>query len=233
VRAGLETLYLPPMSQTPLETDPRFWVLSEALASYAADAEDPPIRDADFLQAAVALVIRGNDHLEILLIKRARSERDPWSGHMALPGGRRDPGDASKEATSIRETLEEVGIDLAESGLHLGGLEELATASPRLPKLTIAPFVFGVSPETEARVASREIEAVHWVRLDALRATENQGTLEIPLPGGARSFPCYRVAGEVVWGLTYRMLSQFLEVYPDAELERMTHGSDRGGHPDA
>jgi 8-oxo-dGTP pyrophosphatase MutT (NUDIX family) len=210
------------MSQNLLETDPRFWVLSEALSSYASDADDPPIRDAAFLQAAVSLVIRGNDHLELLLIKRARSERDPWSGHMALPGGRRDPEDDSTRTTAVRETLEEVDLDLSRLGVHLGDLEEVATASPRLPKLTIAPFVFGVPPHAGARVASGEIEAVHWVTLDDLRDPENHGRLKIDLPGGARFFPCFHVAGETVWGLTHRILSQFLEVYPDAELERLT-----------
>jgi 8-oxo-dGTP pyrophosphatase MutT (NUDIX family) len=215
------------MSKNPLETDPRFWVLSEALASYAADADDPPIRDADFLQAAGALVIRGNDHLELLLIKRARSERDPWSGHMALPGGRRDPEDASIQETSIRETQEEVGLDLAAVGVHLGALEEVATASPRLPKLTIAPFVFGVPHEADAWVASEEIEAVHWVKVDDLRDPANHGRLHLELPGGARIFPSYEIAGETVWGLTHRIISQFLDVHPDEELERLASEGGR------
>lgn len=214
------------MPENPLETDPRFWVLSEALASYAADADDPPARDADFLQAAVALVLRGTDPLELLLIKRARSERDPWSGHMALPGGRRDADDASTLDTSVRETLEEVGLNLGAEGVHLGDLEEVATGSPRLPKLTIAPFVFGVPSDADAWVASGEVDAVHWVRLDDLRDPAFQGSVSIPLPGGDREFPCFEVVGEIVWGLTYRILSQFLAVYPDAELERLT--SDRG-----
>lgn len=212
------------MPENPLETDPRFWVLSEALASYAADADDPPTRGAEFLQTAVSLIIRGNDHLDLLIIKRARSERDPWSGHMALPGGRRDPEDDSIRETAERETREEVGLDLEQHGVHLGALDEVATASPRLPKLTIAPFVYGVPSHAEAWVASTEVEAIHWVRLDALRAPENQGSIEIPLPGGSRAFPCYNVVGEVVWGLTYRILSQFLDLYPDAELERLTSG---------
>jgi 8-oxo-dGTP pyrophosphatase MutT (NUDIX family) len=211
------------MPDNPLETDPRFWVLSEALASYAADADDPPARDADFLEAAVALVIRGNAHLELLLIKRARSERDPWSGHMAFPGGRRDDADASTLDTAVRETREEVGLSLDASGVHLGDLEELATGSPRLPKLTIAPFVFGVPQHAKAWVASSEVEAVHWVRLDDLRDPALRGSITIPLPGGDREFPCFEVNGEIVWGLTYRMLTQFLDVYPDAELERLTH----------
>jgi 8-oxo-dGTP pyrophosphatase MutT (NUDIX family) len=212
------------MFHSPLETDPRFWVLSEALASYAADADDPPPPDPDFLQTAVSLVIRANDSLELLLIKRARSERDPWSGHMALPGGRRDPTDASLLETAARETLEETGLDLTRSGVHLGKLDEVVPDSVRLPRLTIQPFVFGVTDEARAFVASREVQAVHWVTLAELRARDTHSEVEIPLPGGSRSFPCYRVAGEIVWGLTYRILSQFLELYPDSELRRAKRG---------
>ena len=90
------------MPHRPLETDPRFWVLSEALASYAGDEDDPLLLDEAYLQAAVAVVLRvAGPDLDLLLIKRAQSERDPWSGHMALPGGRRDPGDDDLRATGI------------------------------------------------------------------------------------------------------------------------------------
>ncbi len=209
------------MSRDPLETDARFWVLSEALASYAADADDPPVRDEDTLEAAVSLVLRGNDHLELLLIKRARSERDPWSGHMALPGGRRDPVDDTLLDTAVRETLEETGLNLVAEGVHLGHLEHVAPASVRLPSLVIAPFVFGARAGAEARVASREVDQVHWVRVDELRAAETHGSVDIPLPGGTRAFPCFNVVGDVVWGLTYRILTQFLDVYPDSALRSL------------
>ena len=206
------------MDREPIETDPRFWVLSEALASYATDADDPPPPDPDCLQAAVSVVVRARHGLDLLLIKRARSDRDPWSGHMALPGGRRDLQDATLQATAMRETLEETGLDLGRLGVPLGRLEEIKPGSVRLPKLTIAPFVYGVPAHAEARVASREVDAIHWVSLEDLRAPATHGDVEIPLPGGTRTFPCYRVADEIVWGLTYRILRQFLELYPDSEL---------------
>lgn len=204
------------MTGSPLETDPRFWVLSEALASYAGDDDAPP--DPGWLQAAVAVVVRATPALEVLLIKRARSERDPWSGHMALPGGRRDPSDGSLQDTALRETLEETGLDLARLGMPLGRLEELRPESVRLPRLTIAPFVWGVPAHAGAQVASAEVDAVHWVPLDTLRHPETHAAVEIPLPGGAQTFPCFRVVDEIVWGLTYRILRQFLERYPDAAL---------------
>ena len=207
-----------------LETDPRFWVLSEALASYAADADDPPARGADYVQAAVSLVIRSSAGLDLLLIKRARSDRDPWSGHMALPGGRRDPSDRTLVDTAVRETREETGLDLASAGAHLGQLDEVATTSPRLPRLAITPFVFGVGRAATAEVASPEVDAVHWVPLDDLRTPGTLAAVDIPLPGETRAFPCFHVAGEAVWGLTFRILQQFLDVYPDAELDELRGG---------
>ena len=61
-----------------------------------------------------------------------------------------------------------------------------------------------------------------WVPVRELSSPEVRSTVEIPLPGGPREFPCYRLAGEVVWGLTYRMLEQFLEVYGSPELDLNT-----------
>lgn len=209
------------MTRGPLETDPRFWVLSEALASYASDEDDPLLFDEAYLQAAVAVVLRAQPTLEVLLIKRAQSERDPWSGHMALPGGRRDPDDDDLRMTAVRETAEETGVDLDRHGRSLGRLDIVAPSSPRLPKLTISPFVFGVGPEVRAHVASHEIEQIYWVPVDHLRDPTTHGTVGIPLPGGTRAFPCYEVAGEIVWGLTHRILTQFLEVYPHLELKQI------------
>lgn len=198
----------------PLETDPRFWVLSEALASYAGDANDPLVLEGSYVQASVALVLRARDPLELLLIKRAQSERDPWSGHMALPGGRRDESDADLLRTAVRETLEETGVDLERGGKPLGRLEDVAPSSPRLPKLTITPYVFGVAASVEARVASREVERVCWVGLSHLGDAATRSEIQIPLPGGTRSFPSFVVEGEHVWGLTYRILERFLQLYP-------------------
>ena len=195
--------------------DPRFGALREALAAYASDPEDPPPTEADFLQAAVALVVRGRDPLEVLIIKRARREGDPWSGHMAFPGGRRDPDDRSLFDTAVRETREEIGLQLDDLGVHLGRLEVVRPASPHLPRMSITPHVFGVPADTPAAPASHEVDAVHWVSVDVLRHPETRGEIVIRLPGGAQSFPGLRVAGDVVWGLTYRILEDFLRRAPE------------------
>jgi len=62
---------------------------------------------------------------EVLFIKRAARSGDRWTSHVALPGGKRDPEDADDKATAIRETMEEVGIDLNdEHALPVGNLPE-------------------------------------------------------------------------------------------------------------
>jgi len=201
--------------------DPRLARLRAALDAFqATDAARPrTVLPSDPaapppLRAAVALILREGVELELLLIKRAISERDPWSGHMALPGGRRDPADVSLLATAVRETAEETGITLDPDRRFLGPLPELAPHTPRIPPLVIAPFVFGAEPGVSARPDPREVERALWVSLAELRDPSCRETVQISLPGGPRPFPAFRVGGEVVWGLTYRILDRFLRVWP-------------------
>src|SRR4029450_1300778 len=86
---------------------------------------EPALQPVAPARAAVAVVLRPGaaDSAELLLIERARKAGDPWSGHMALPGGRHDPEDVELRSTAERETLEEVGIDLR-GGELLGQLED-------------------------------------------------------------------------------------------------------------
>lgn len=161
-------------------------------------------------QAAVALVVRHEPEPAFLLVRRALSPRDPWSGQMALPGGRRDADDADLRATAIRETLEETGVDLDHAGELLGRLPDLEPTSRAIPRLMIAPFVFRLSRDAGARVASSEIAAVYWVRIADLTSPGARSAVAIDTPAGRRQFPCYWVAGQPVWGLTYRILQDFL-----------------------
>ena len=163
------------------------------------------------MQAAVALVVRREPAPAFLLVRRARSARDPWSGQMALPGGRRDPEDADLRETAVRETREEVGIDLDRSGVLVGRLPDLKPTSRAIPRLVIAPFVFLLSEGADAHVASTEIAAVYWVPVADLGAPGARSEVAVETPAGERKFPCYRVAGQPVWGLTYRILQRFLK----------------------
>lgn len=195
-----------------MELDPRIFRLQQVL--YHRPAVAAP-REPRTREAAVALLVRPRAELEILLIKRAEHEKDPWSGHMALPGGRREPGDASLLATALREAEEEIGIP---SGLptHLGALDEVTPRTPRLPPIVIAPFVLAVPAEVTAIPDAREVEAALWVPLPALADEAAADQLIIELEGLSRSFPAYRYQEYVIWGLTHRILTQFLELAAEA-----------------
>ena len=188
--------------------DVRLRRLVDRLSSKPELRREPEPREG-YTEAAVAVILRASTELDVLLIKRAESERDPWSGHVALPGGRRDPEDANLTGTAIRETSEETGVELSSSGWPMGRLAQVAPSHPTLPPIAITPYVFGVPPEIKASAASPEVDRVLWVTLLVLFDPRTRGTTTIQLPAGPADFPCYWVDGHAIWGLTFRILSEF------------------------
>ena len=161
-------------------------------------------------QAAVAMVLREQEgETEALFIKRAEKPGDPWSGHMAFPGGHREPEDADLAAAAIRETFEEVGLVISRSQL-IGELpQQRPAALGRRPDMLVAPYVFAIGGNPAFEL-SHEVDAVVWARLAPMRAGDNH-TQEDRLVGGTpAAFNGYRVrGGHFVWGLTYRMVQTF------------------------
>lgn len=168
---------------------------------------EPPTR-----WAAIALVLRPSPagEPELLMIKRAEAEGDPWSGHIACPGGRRDPGDRDLEHTAIRETWEETGIDLEKDGRILGTLDDMSPRTSTLPPIVIRPFVAVVKPEV-AIVVSLEVAEAFWVPMAAIRETARWGRGSVEVRGGGeREVDVFRHGEHLVWGLTHRALTQLL-----------------------
>jgi 8-oxo-dGTP pyrophosphatase MutT (NUDIX family) len=150
------------------------------------------------------------DEPELLMIKRAEVERDPWSGHIACPGGRMEPGDRDLAHTAMRETWEETGVDLEHDGRILGTLDDIAPRTPTLPPLVIRPFVAIVKPEV-AIVQSLEVAEAFWVPMAAIRTTTQWGRASVSIRGvGEREVDVFRHGDYTVWGLTHRALAQFL-----------------------
>jgi len=165
--------------------------------------------------AAVAAVVRAApDGAEVLLIRRAEDERDPWSGHMALPGGHHDAGDADLVATALRETREEVGLTLDRETEWIGSLSRARVHSGR-PDFEILPLVFAVARDVELRPNPREVKAIVWAKLDHLLLPAAHTSVAYPSVAAAdgQRLPAFDVQGHVVWGLTYRILSDLLAVW--------------------
>jgi 8-oxo-dGTP pyrophosphatase MutT (NUDIX family) len=165
-------------------------------------------------RAAVALVLRqGPRGLEILLIKRAERMDDPWSGHVALPGGREEPADASLQETALRETLEETGIDLARDGEVLGALDDLRpTTAPNM--ILVRPYVALLGVDSPL-VLSDEVAAAFWVPLDRLSAADAITESVVRVRGVERRVASFRYGEHVVWGMTERILRQLLVALAD------------------
>ena len=167
--------------------------------------------------AAVMLALRArNDgEPELLMIQRAAAERDPWSGHIACPGGRAEPTDVDLAATAIRETCEETGVDVARDGRVLGHLDDLTPVSPHLPPLVIRPYIALVISDVRI-LPSVEVAAAFWVPLAELRTPTSWGTGVVHVRGVERSVSVFRHGGYTVWGLTERVLRQFMEYAGEA-----------------
>jgi len=167
--------------------------------------------------AAIALVLRPNDEgdSDLLMIKRAEVERDPWSGHIACPGGRMDPTDRDLEHTAIRETWEETGIDLSRDGRILGTLDDITPRTPTLPPIVIRPFIAVVRQDVTI-VESPEVAEAFWVPMAAIRETARWGKALVPIRGvGDREVEVFRHGAYTVWGLTHRALTQFVALSRD------------------
>jgi len=164
-------------------------------------------------QASVATILRqGLRGAEVLLIQRAEHPDDPWSGHMAFPGGRRDPGDENLLAAAMRETLEEVGLDLSRAE-YLGPIDDLqAVARGRVLDLVIRPQIFIWPGERPPVTPNYEVATTVWAPIAPMIAGEVD--TERPWREGSRTYrmPAYDVEGRIVWGLTYRMLRTLFTV---------------------
>jgi 8-oxo-dGTP pyrophosphatase MutT (NUDIX family) len=165
------------------------------------------------LHAAVALVLRPGEsgELELLMIKRAEFEGDPWSGHVALPGGRREPDDMSLERTAVRETWEETAIEIDRDGAVIGALDEVSPRTPTVRRVIVRPFVAAVAADV-AVVESPEVAAAFWVPLSSLRETAAWITAEVVAQGQPLSVSAFTHGEYVVWGLTERILRAFLSI---------------------
>ena len=179
-------------------------------------AARPPVLAADDgspRRAAVAIVLRQNpeDALELLLIRRSEREDDPWSGHIALPGGRHDPTDATLQDTAVRETREETGVNIDDDGLVLGMLDELRPRTPSLPPIIVTPFVAVVRPDV-ALITSDEVAAAFWVGLHSLTDPAVTVESDVTVRGATWRVPSYVLDGGIVWGMTERILKNLLGV---------------------
>jgi 8-oxo-dGTP pyrophosphatase MutT (NUDIX family) len=163
-------------------------------------------------QAAVTLILRENHgEPQLLIIKRAERVGDPWSGHLALPGGRAEPYDADLLATAARETYEEIGVELIEGGGFIGQLPLVSPNNPRLPKIEITPLV-AVSPRYLNFHLSSEVDEVFWASVNQLKKYGRSSVYAMKFGDIVKKWPAYPSQGGPIWGITERILTNFLSL---------------------
>lgn len=170
--------------------------------------------EPEFARAAVAIVLReGDAGAEFIVIHRAHRADDPWSGHMALPGGRQQPSDGDLFTTAARETREEVGVDLQRHGELLGHLDDLRAVGRGRPlNLIIRPFVCALSQPVALTLNRSEVQSALWIPLASLHRHEVRGTYRHQLFGQEMEHPAFLYQGHTIWGLTHRILTGLLDV---------------------
>lgn len=180
--------------------------LALALADHEPVVLDPEGRPT----AAVAAVLaEGEAGAELLLIERASREGDPWSGHIAFPGGRLEPGDAGPQAAAERETSEELALDLGEAEL-LGRLSDVGGAGR---PLVISSFVYRLRRRPPLSPSAAEVAAAWWTRLDELTDPRRRTTHTFTWDGSGWEAPALDLFDgrrPLLWGLTYHLVTELL-----------------------
>jgi 8-oxo-dGTP pyrophosphatase MutT (NUDIX family) len=180
--------------------------LIETLAARITLGDVAPTPDAR-RTAAVAVVLHDEPSPRVLLMKRAERPGDPWSGHISLPGGRYQASDGDLRITAIRETREELGIDLDGAQL-LGNLTTLQPRSAGPNGVEVTPYVFVTTVALEP-VCGPEALSAFWLPIDLALSGALDGTHQVAAAGVA--FPSWTYEGHVIWGLTRRILDMVLE----------------------
>jgi 8-oxo-dGTP pyrophosphatase MutT (NUDIX family) len=183
--------------------------------AHAVRAHPPAIagRDGEYFEAAVALILRAtrDDDVELLFIKRAARDADPWSGQIALPGGRHEEADESLEDTAVRETREEVGLELRLHGTVIGALDELRPRIQVLPPVIVRPYVATITADAKIG-SSAEVAQFFWAPLEAILDPAAARETEIVVRGERTMRPAIHYGGHVIWGMTEHILRRFEEI---------------------
>ncbi len=156
-------------------------------------------------EAAVATIIIPQPAAEVLVLKRNSNPRDPWSGHYAFPGGRRDAADSSLLDTCIRETYEECGVELSlaflvkkypvrQAGNHLG------------KPVAVTTYLFELPDHPAIKLQETEISYHEWLSLDYISDNGNVVNKSMSPRYPDKTFPCIPATLGFVWGFTYETL---------------------------
>ena len=167
--------------------------------------------EGDFVHAAVMMILsEGLEGLSMLFIKRPESDIDAFSGHMAFPGGKMKEGDEGKLATAMRETMEEIGVDLYRCGRVIGELDDINPNNPRANNYIVTPYISMLKEEVSIVPNLCEVEAAVWIPVKHLKDERNFAVRWRERNGILVEDYVYSFDKYIIWGMTGRILHMFL-----------------------
>ena len=181
------------------------WTPEHIEGALLEQTEGPP-PEAD-RRAAVAMILRFDPRPEVALMRRVTRADDPWSGQISLPGGGHESDDADMRATAVRETHEEIGLDLARCARPIGALPPMqARARGEFLSMWVWQYVFELERDTPFTTGPEADEAF-WFPLQTAASGELDEVFAYEKDGKRRELPSWRFEDRVVWGMTHIMLS--------------------------
>ncbi len=164
-------------------------------------------------RSAVALILQQRQQqTHVLMIQRAEREGDPWSGHMAFPGGHLEPVDRHGRDAATRETAEEIGLQLNQDSPCIGRLSDIM-ARPKMPRpMIVSPYVFRLETDPEFTL-NYEVADTVWIPVSHFQMPENREQMQWNKRGVKIDLPCYFYEGYRVWGLSLLMIDELMRVF--------------------
>jgi|WetSurSiteA1Bulk_404760.scaffolds.fasta_scaffold41778_2 8-oxo-dGTP pyrophosphatase MutT (NUDIX family) len=165
--------------------------------------------DEHRIKAAVLIPLFKQEGIwRVLFTRRSQNVQD-HKGQVSFPGGAFEWLDENLEATALRETEEEIGIP-REKITVLGRMEPFASISNFL----ITPVVGVLEYPFDVRIAVEEVDKVFSIELAWLTDKDNREVRDYTRSNGSVEKVLFfrEYEGELVWGITARILSQFLEL---------------------
>lgn len=144
--------------------------------------------------------------LKMLFIKRSQTVK-AHKGEISFPGGVSESQDFSLEATSTRETEEEIGVKVRDITVF-GGLDEVNTTTGFL----VSPFVGAIPHPYKFKLSTDEVDSLITLSVDDFFEPRNK--IDFYYFNGRRLTPqlAFNIDGHVIWGATAKIMWQFLEL---------------------
>ena len=168
-------------------------------------------------KAAISILIKPGQEspAELLFIRRAAHPKDPWSGHMAFPGGRHEKEDHSFRHTAERETFEELGLKNLEDFSFLGALSPVTTQARHLHQpLEVFPYVYWTNLESFKKgyfqPDKKEVDNYHWISIEHFLDLTQVSMQSVSIKTKTLHWPAIRFEKNKIWGLSYIILSELM-----------------------